>query len=155
MSIPAAARQAIFLGWTESRATRSRKVRCWFEDYTGWWSELSMASRVLHNPGYSTSFQAMLAHQQKLSGSNHARGNHARTSDAWIWLARSPAVAFGGRRAATHITFLAEMGLGVCAEYCHCRSTKLVSSAQQTIGKQHACVLGAIACERGNSDIRA
>ena len=33
MSIPAAARQAIFLGWTESRAIRSRKVRCWFEDY--------------------------------------------------------------------------------------------------------------------------
>jgi hypothetical protein len=33
----AAARQAIFLRWTEPCATRSRKVRCWF-DYTGRWS---------------------------------------------------------------------------------------------------------------------
>ena len=106
-------------------------------EYTGGRSRLSMASRVLHNPGYSTSFQAMIAHQQTLSGSNHARGNHARTSDAWIC---SPEFGSCVGRPTTHITFLAEMGLGVCAEYCHCRSTKLVSSAQQTIGKQHACV---------------
>ena len=29
MLIPATARQAIFLRWTEPRAARSRKVRCW------------------------------------------------------------------------------------------------------------------------------
>jgi hypothetical protein len=57
-----------------------------------------------------------------------------------VALVRGAAGPVGLTTLTTHITFRAETGLGVCAEYCRCGSTMLVSSFQQKIGKQHACV---------------